>query len=45
MKFKLHDIRESKVWKEAFEDGCAGRRKKTIDTLVGKGTWRIRKAS
>jgi hypothetical protein len=37
MKFKLHDIRESKVWKEAFEDGDASRLRKTISTLVAKG--------
>lgn len=37
MKFKLHDIRESKVWKEAHDEGDAARLRKTIDTLVGKG--------
>ena len=37
MKFKLHRIRESKVWKAAFEEGYAGGLKKTIDTLVGNG--------
>jgi predicted transposase YdaD len=37
MKFKLHDIRESKVWKEAHEEGDAARLKKTIDTLVEQG--------
>ena len=48
MKFKLHDIRESKVWKEALEEGRVegrvkgreegdGRRlRKTIETLVAK---------
>jgi predicted transposase/invertase (TIGR01784 family) len=37
MKFKLHDLRESKVWKEAHEVGDSERLKKTIDTLVRKG--------
>jgi predicted transposase/invertase (TIGR01784 family) len=41
MKFKLHDIRESKVWKEAheggIEEGEVRMLKKTIETLVGKG--------
>lgn len=37
MKFKLHDIRESKVWKEAFDDGDASRLRKTVDTLISKG--------
>ena len=41
MKFKLHDIRESKVWQEAHEGGIevgdARRSKKTIDTLIAKG--------
>src|SRR5260370_20934071 len=37
MKFKLHDIRESKVWKEAHEEGAATGLKTIIDTLLGKG--------
>ena len=37
MKFKLHDLRESKVWKEAHDEGDTERLKKTIDTLVRKG--------
>jgi predicted transposase YdaD len=37
MKFKLHDIRESKVWKEAHEEGDAERLRKTVETLLAKG--------
>jgi hypothetical protein len=37
MKFKLHDIRESKVWQQAHEEGDNERLKKTIGTLVRKG--------
>jgi predicted transposase YdaD len=37
MKFKTHDIRESKVWKEAVEEGDTRRLKQIVDTLAGKG--------
>ena len=36
MKFQLHDIRESKVWQEAAEEGDTRRLKRTIDTLLSK---------
>jgi predicted transposase/invertase (TIGR01784 family) len=36
MKFKLHDIRESKVWKQAVEEGDALRLKKTVESLLSK---------
>lgn len=44
MKFKLHDIRDSKVWKEAVEEGReegreegdALRLRKTVETLLAK---------
>jgi predicted transposase YdaD len=41
MQFKLHDIRESKVWQVAHEGGAeegdVRRPRETINTLVGKG--------
>ena len=37
MKFKLHDIRESKVWKEAHEEGEVQMLRNNIEALVGKG--------
>ncbi len=45
MKFKLHDIRESKVWKEAHDDGVeegvekgvVTERKSTIQKCIAKG--------
>ena len=36
MKFKLHDIRESKVWKEAYEEGKAAKRKELIEKWSAK---------
>ena len=40
MKFKLHDLRESKVWNEAHdggvEEGDALRLRKTVNTLLAK---------
>jgi predicted transposase YdaD len=41
MKFKLHDIRESKIWKEAhnlgIEEGVERNQQKTVRKLVAKG--------
>src|ERR1022692_1311949 len=37
MKFKLHDIRESKVWKEAHELGREENKRQMIGTLLAKG--------
>jgi predicted transposase YdaD len=37
MKFKLHDIRESKVWKEAHNEGKDETNRGTIQTLLAKG--------
>ena len=37
MKFKLHDLRESKVWKEAYEEGADENAKKFIDALRASG--------
>jgi predicted transposase/invertase (TIGR01784 family) len=37
MKFKLHDIRESKVWKEAHEAGKEENIKEVIEKLRAKG--------
>jgi predicted transposase/invertase (TIGR01784 family) len=37
MKFKLHDIRESKVWKEACEEGKSENQRELIAKWLGKG--------
>ncbi len=37
MKFKLHDLRESKVWKEAYDEGADANAKKFIESLLAKG--------
>jgi hypothetical protein len=37
MKFKLHDLRESKVWKEATEEGRISERMATVHKCVAKG--------
>ena len=37
MKFKLHGIRESKVWKEAHEEGADEKAKAFIEALIANG--------
>jgi predicted transposase/invertase (TIGR01784 family) len=37
MKFKLHDLRESKVWKEAYEEGADANARDFVESLLAKG--------
>ncbi len=37
MKFKLHDLRESKVWKEAHDEGETELKLKLVEKWLAKG--------